>query len=124
MLDEGRLLGHEQRISGPVERVLLLKRLQIASTLTGPQLALVAEQIGERFGVDLRTVPVVGDTPRDLVAGVAVGCLPHLVLTGRAASLKGQPLPPAFPAHTRVHQDLGAFADWLIAKVPAPPRPA
>ena len=78
------------------------------------------EQIGERFGVDLRTVPVVGDTPRDLVAGVAVGCLPHLVLTGRAASLKGQPLPDSYPAHTRVHQDLGAFADWLIAKVPAP----
>jgi len=78
------------------------------------------EQIGERFGVDLRTVPVVGDTPRDLVAGVAVGCLPHLVLTGRAAGLKGQALPETYPAHTRVHADLGAFADWLIAKVPAP----
>src|ERR1043165_1335501 len=49
MLDEGRLLGHEQRISGRVERVLLLKRLPIASTLSGPQLAFVAEQIGERF---------------------------------------------------------------------------
>jgi D-glycero-D-manno-heptose 1,7-bisphosphate phosphatase len=81
------------------------------------------EQIGDRFGVDLHTVPVVGDTPRDLMAGVAVGCLPHLVLTGRAASLKGQPLPDTYPPNTRVHQDLGAFADWLIAKVPAP-RPA
>jgi len=46
------------------------------------------------------------------------------VLTGRAASLKGQPLPDTYPAHTRVHQDLAAFADWLIAKVPAPARPA
>jgi CRP-like cAMP-binding protein len=49
MLDEGRLLGHEHSITGPVERVLLLKRLPMVSTLTGPQLALVAEQIGERF---------------------------------------------------------------------------
>ena len=30
------------------------------------------EQIGERFGVGLRTVPVVGDTPRDLVAGLSL----------------------------------------------------
>jgi D-glycero-D-manno-heptose 1,7-bisphosphate phosphatase len=81
------------------------------------------EQIGERFGVDLRTVPVVGDTPRDLLAGVAVGCQPHLVLTGRAASLRGQPLPEFYPAGTQVHQDLAAFADWLITRAPAP-RPA
>jgi CRP-like cAMP-binding protein len=49
MLDEGHLLGHEQRVSGPVERVLYLKRLPLVNTLTGPQLALVADQIGERF---------------------------------------------------------------------------
>ncbi len=29
------------------------------------------EQIGERFGVDLKATPVVGDTPRDLQAGAA-----------------------------------------------------
>jgi D-glycero-D-manno-heptose 1,7-bisphosphate phosphatase len=79
------------------------------------------EQIGERFGVDLKTVPVVGDTPRDLLAGAAVGCPPHLVLTGKAEALRGKPLPPAtYPADTVVHQDLAAFADWLIARAPAP----
>jgi len=31
------------------------------------------EQIGERFGVALSEVPVVGDTLRDLQAGAAVG---------------------------------------------------
>lgn len=81
------------------------------------------EQIGERFGVDLRLTPVVGDTPRDLQAGVAVGCQPHLVLTGKAFALRGQPLPEGYPEHTRVHQDLAAFADWLLARAPAP-RPA
>ena len=82
------------------------------------------EQIGERFGVDLRTVPVVGDSARDLEAGVAVGCQPHLVLTGKAEALRGQPLPAdAYPPGTRVHQDLAAFADWLVTRGSAP-RPA
>jgi D-glycero-D-manno-heptose 1,7-bisphosphate phosphatase len=81
------------------------------------------EQIGERFGVDLRSVPVVGDTPRDLEAGVAVGCQPHLVLTGKAAGLRGQPLPDTYPPLTRTHLDLSAFADWLVTRSPVP-RPA
>ena len=81
------------------------------------------EQIGERFGVDLRLVPVVGDAPRDLEAGVFVGCQPHLVLTGKAQALRGQPLPASYPAGTRTHLDLSAFADWLITRGNAP-RPA
>ena len=32
------------------------------------------EQIAERFGVSMKGVPVVGDTLRDLQAGVALGC--------------------------------------------------
>ena len=78
------------------------------------------EQIGERFGVDLRTTHVVGDTQRDLQAGSVVGCQPHLVLTGKAQSLRGQPLPEGYPPDTRVHQDLAAFADWLVTRAPAP----
>ena len=81
------------------------------------------EQIGERFGVDLKLVPVVGDTQRDLQAGVAVGCSPHLVLTGKAESLRGLPLPDTYPAHTQVHEDLAAFAEWLITRGQAP-KPA
>src|SRR5438105_2629146 len=49
MLDEGQLLGHEQRVSGAVERMGCLRRLPVVGTLPGPQLALVAEQMGERF---------------------------------------------------------------------------
>ncbi len=74
------------------------------------------EQIGERMGVDLRGVPVVGDGLRDLQAGVLVGCEPHLVLTGKGAALRGRPLPPEYPPGTRVHADLAAFADHLIAR--------
>lgn len=74
------------------------------------------EQIGERFGVDLKGVPVVGDTLRDLLAGSVLGCEPHLVLTGKGAEYRGRGLPDTFPAGTRVHEDLGAFADHLLAR--------
>ena len=74
------------------------------------------EQIAERFGVDLRLVPAVGDSARDILAGMAVGCEPHLVLTGKGAAYKNRPLPETFPATTRTHADLAAFADFLIAR--------
>lgn len=72
------------------------------------------EQIRERYGLDLKGVPAVGDSLRDLQAGAAAGCDPHLVLTGKGEALRDQPLPAHFPAGTRVHADLGAFADWLL----------
>ena len=74
------------------------------------------EQIGERYGMDLQGVPTVGDTARDLVAGARVGCEPHLVLTGKGEALRGQPLPDTFPTGTRVHDDLMAFADYLVTR--------
>ncbi len=74
------------------------------------------EQIGERYGLELRGVPAVGDSPRDLIAGLAAGCDPHLVLTGKAAALRGRPLPEGYPANTVVHQDLVAFAEYLVGQ--------
>jgi D-glycero-D-manno-heptose 1,7-bisphosphate phosphatase len=74
------------------------------------------EQIAERFGVDLRNVPAVGDSARDILAGVAVGCEPHLVLTGKGAAYRGRDLPDSFPLETRVHANLAAFVDFLITR--------
>jgi D-glycero-D-manno-heptose 1,7-bisphosphate phosphatase len=74
------------------------------------------QQIGERFGVALTDVPVVGDTLRDLQSGTAVGCQPHLVRTGKAARLDAgqlQALCAQVPG-TCVHADLGAFAEHLL----------
>jgi D-glycero-D-manno-heptose 1,7-bisphosphate phosphatase len=74
------------------------------------------EQIAERYGIDLKGVPAVGDSARDLIAGAAVGCQPHLVLTGNGAVYKGRVLPEAFPPETRVHADLGAFSEFLLER--------
>lgn len=78
------------------------------------------EQIAERYGMELTRVPCVGDTLRDLQAGAAVGCTPHLVLTGKGEKLRGKPLPHDYPAGTLVHNDVSAFADWLLQQ----PEPA
>ena len=74
------------------------------------------EQIGERYGIELHNVPTLGDTERDVMASVAAGCEPHLVLTGKGAAYRGRPLPDTWPKETRVHDDLAAFAEFLIAR--------
>ena len=75
-------------------------------------------QIGERFSVDLKHVPVVGDSLRDLQAGVAVGCEPHLVRTGKAAALDAAQLGQlcAQVPGTQVHADLTAFAEYMVRR--------
>ena len=72
--------------------------------------------IGERYGVEMTGVPIVGDSLRDLQAGAAVGCAPHLVRTGKGAALDGAHLAELqrqVPG-TRVHADLAAFTEHLI----------
>ena len=75
-------------------------------------------EIGRRYGVDLRHVPMVADALRDLQAAHAAGCEPHLVLTGRVAGIgDGQvrhmmeQVPDA-----RVHADLAAFAEFMLER--------
>jgi D-glycero-D-manno-heptose 1,7-bisphosphate phosphatase len=70
------------------------------------------EQIGERLGVELTQVPAVGDSARDLIAGQAAGCEPHLVRTGKSAIH----VQAGLPANTRVHADLAAFAEHLLSR--------
>lgn len=70
-------------------------------------------QIGERYGIDLTTVPVVGDSLRDLQAGAALGCKPHLVRTGKGAATEAANVLLQVPG-TVVHDDLAAFAEHLI----------
>jgi len=75
-------------------------------------------QIQERYGIDLKGVPYVGDSLRDMQAAHAAGCAPHLVLTGRHPDMQGQALPATFPADTQVHADLSAFVDHLLGETP------
>jgi D-glycero-D-manno-heptose 1,7-bisphosphate phosphatase len=66
--------------------------------------------------VQLAGVPTVGDSLRDLQAGAAAGCEPHLVLTGKSAQYRGGGQPEGLPAGTTLHADLPAFADFLLER--------
>jgi len=74
------------------------------------------EQIGDRFGAQLDQVNAVGDTLRDAQAAAAMGCRTHLVCTGKSENWKGPGLPDGFPPDTVLHDDLAAFAEWLLNK--------
>ncbi|WP_119153839.1 D-glycero-beta-D-manno-heptose 1,7-bisphosphate 7-phosphatase [Caldimonas tepidiphila] len=85
------------------------------------------EQLAAHYGLaTLAGVPVVGDTLRDLQAGTAAGGEPHLVRTGKAAQMGEARLAQlcAQVPGTRVHADLAAFADWIIASQGAGSRGA
>ncbi|WP_298232788.1 D-glycero-beta-D-manno-heptose 1,7-bisphosphate 7-phosphatase [uncultured Azohydromonas sp.] len=74
--------------------------------------------IGRRYGADLTQVPLVGDTARDMLAARAAGCQPHLLRSGRGAALDEaqlQQLAAQVPG-LQVHQDLSAFADYLLQR--------
>jgi D-glycero-D-manno-heptose 1,7-bisphosphate phosphatase len=75
-------------------------------------------QIGQRYGVRLEQVPIVGDSLRDLQAGVAVGCEPHLVRSGKVARMDEAQLAAllAQVPGARVHDDLAAFVDCMAQR--------
>jgi D-glycero-D-manno-heptose 1,7-bisphosphate phosphatase len=74
--------------------------------------------IGQRFGVSLAGVPMVGDLPRDVLAAQSVGCEPHLVRTGQAAAMTETELVDLRQqvADLTIHPDLSSFADFLILR--------
>lgn len=68
-------------------------------------------QIAERFNTSLEGVPVVGDSLRDLQAGLTVGCAPYLVLTGKGQKTRED---PALPESTQIYPDLATVVADLI----------
>jgi D-glycero-D-manno-heptose 1,7-bisphosphate phosphatase len=74
------------------------------------------QQIGERFGVDLATVHMVGASLGDIQTAHAAGCQPHLLRSDRLGAIDETQL-TALAAQvpgTRIHADLSAFAEYLI----------
>jgi len=84
------------------------------------------QQIAERFGAPLASIPAAGNALRHVQAAAVAGCAPHLLLTGKSEHLKDRVclgtdadmavLVPELPAGTLVHDDLAAFADWLLSR--------
>jgi D-glycero-D-manno-heptose 1,7-bisphosphate phosphatase len=72
------------------------------------------QQVAERYGIDdMSGVLMVCDTERDVQAALAAGCEPHLVRTGRIASMSAAEL-DALPA--QVHDSLASFAQHVLRR--------
>jgi D-glycero-D-manno-heptose 1,7-bisphosphate phosphatase len=70
------------------------------------------EEIAARFHTELKGVPVIGDSLKDLQAAEAIGALPILVLTGKGAATQAA---GGLPKKTVVFDDLAAASRHLVA---------
>lgn len=69
------------------------------------------EEIARRFGLDLDGVPSVGDSLRDLQAGLQLGALPMLVRTGKGESTLAA---GDLPEGTKIFTNLAEAAQYII----------
>ena len=69
------------------------------------------EEIAERYNADLRGVPAVGDSLRDLVCAAKVGAQPMLVLTGKGVKTQAA---GGLPQGTLIYADLAAAVATLV----------
>ena len=70
------------------------------------------EEIAARFHTDLKGVPTIGDSLKDLQAAEAVGAQPILVLTGKGKKTEED---GGMPRKTLVFDDLGEASRHLIS---------
>lgn len=71
------------------------------------------DEIVQRYCIDLKNIPVVGDSLRDLQAAAEAGAIPVLVLTGKGEKTKAE---KTLPDGTKVFDDLAGVVDSLIGK--------
>jgi D-glycero-D-manno-heptose 1,7-bisphosphate phosphatase len=74
-----------------------------------PKTGLLRQLVADT-GLDLTSVPFLGDSLRDLQAADSFGCQPVLVKTGNGQNT----LKKTLPANTQVFTDLADFADHLL----------
>ncbi|MEJ5895807.1 MAG: D-glycero-beta-D-manno-heptose 1,7-bisphosphate 7-phosphatase [Aquabacterium sp.] len=106
------------RVGGRVEAVFFCPHTPEDHCTCRKPMPGLFQMIGQRFGRSLDGVPMVGDLPRDVLAAQSVGCEPHLVRTGQAATMPEselQALRQQVPGLT-IHPNLSAFADYLILR--------
>ncbi|AKH39210.1 MULTISPECIES: D-glycero-beta-D-manno-heptose 1,7-bisphosphate 7-phosphatase [Nitrosomonas] len=72
------------------------------------------QEIMQRYSTDLKGVPAVGDSLRDLQAAVKVEAIPILVLTGKGEMTHAN---GNLPEGTQIFADLASVVDTLVKKI-------
>ena len=70
------------------------------------------EEISQRYNMELRGVPAVGDSLRDLEATARLGAQPYLVRTGKGCKTEAK---GGLPAGTIIFPDLGAVVTHILS---------
>ena len=70
------------------------------------------EEIGNRFHAELKGVPCIGDSLKDLQAAESVGAQPILVLTGKGTKTQAD---GGMPKKTLVFEDLAEASRYLVS---------
>jgi D-glycero-D-manno-heptose 1,7-bisphosphate phosphatase len=99
------------QIGGRIDAIFFCPHAQDANCACRKPKAGLLEEIARRFNVDLKGVPTIGDSLRDLQAAHAVGAAPILVLTGKGEQTRSA---GGLPADTQIYPDLAAAARTIV----------
>ena len=95
------------QMGGRIDAIFFCPHAQDANCACRKPKAGLLEEIARRFNVDLKGVPIIGDSLRDLQAAATVGGEPILVLTGKGEQTRSA---GALPPGTHIYADLAAAA--------------
>ena len=111
-----KLHASAQQVGADIDAIFFCPHAAIDNCDCRKPKAGMFEEIGKRFNINLKGVPTVGDSLRDLQAGFICGCAPYLVLTGKGQkTYETGGLPPG----TQVFPDLAAMVSALLKTAPA-----
>lgn len=94
--------------NGKIDKVFYCPHLPTAACDCRKPAPGLLRQISEHYACDLRKVPFVGDSMRDIRAALTVGCRPILLRSGNG--LATEPLLGNLEEKVEVFDDLAAFA--------------
>ena len=96
------------QVGGRIDAIFFSPQSNIEKYNCSKSLITMFEEIAQRFGSDLKNVPIVGDELRYLRAAEFVGAIPIMVLTGKTKNAR------SLPKKTKIFTDLASVVDTLI----------
>jgi D-glycero-D-manno-heptose 1,7-bisphosphate phosphatase len=99
------------QIGGRIDAIFFCPHAQEANCACRKPRAGLLEEIARRLNVDLKGVPVIGDSLRDLQAASSVGATPVLVLTGKGTKTRHA---GGLPDGTQVYADLAEAVRAIV----------
>lgn len=95
---------------GRIDAIFFSPHTNIEKYTCSKSVIMMFEEIAQRFGSDLKNVPIVGDELRYLRAASFVGSRPILVLTGKGKRTKNA---RSLPKDTKIFIDLADVVETL-----------